>query len=127
MITGIEHFGICAQEPKALADWYIDHLDFRLVKELEEHRTYFIRAVNGVMVEIYPAKHPMQPIDNVHQGLRHLALSVTSVQAMSERLRLAGTEVPENTIVRTAAMQLAFFRDPEGNLLHLVERKEAIP
>jgi glyoxylase I family protein len=127
MIKGIEHVGLCAEDPKTLVDWYVKILGFRIVRALEEHNTYFIRAHDGGMLEIYPAQHPTDPVDNVHRGLRHIALSASTLDAEIGRLRSAGVTVPVDTIVITSDMALAFFRDPEGNLLHLVERKKQIP
>lgn len=127
MIKGIEHVGLCADDPHALADWYVAMLGFTIVRALEAHRTYFIRAQDGGMLEIYPAQHRVDAVDNVHRGLRHIALTVVDVNAGILRLRSAGVTVPDETIVRTPSMTLAFFSDPEGNLLHLVERTEPIP
>ena len=79
------------------------------------------------MLEIYPAQHSSDPVNNVHRGLRHIALSVSGIDAEIIRLRSAGVTVPEETIVVTPEMKLAFFRDPEGNLFHLVERTKDIP
>jgi len=127
MIKGMEHIGLCAGDPKALVDWYVKTLGFKIVRALEEQRTYFIRAQDGGMLEIYPAKHSDDPVDNVHRGLRHVALATSNLDAEIALLRSTGVAVPQETIVITPDMKLAFFRDPEGNLLHLVERKEEIP
>lgn len=127
MITGMEHVGLCARDPGGLADWYVSILGFRIVRALEERNTFFIRAPNGGLLEIYPAQHTTDPVDNVHQGVRHLALSASGLDAEVSRLRSAGVAVPPDTIVRGPDMALAFFRDPEGNLLHLVERTKDIP
>jgi len=127
MIEGMEHIGLCATDPKPLVDWYVNILGFRIVRALEEFRTYFIRAQDGGMLEVYPAKHTLEPVDNIHQGLRHVALSVSDLDAEVARLRSAGITVPAESTVTTSEMKLAFFRDPEGNLLHLVERTKGIP
>jgi glyoxylase I family protein len=127
MIKGMEHIGLCAQEPKTLADWYVRILGFRIVWALEERNTYFVRARDGGMIEIYPAQHPTDPMDNLHRGLRHIALSVSHLDAEIRRLRSAGVTLPEDMLVRTSDLNLAFFRDPEGNLLHLVQRNNEIP
>ena len=127
MITAMEHIGLCANDPKLLVQWYVDILGFRIVRALEQNRTYFIRAPHGGMLEVYPARHHQEQVDNVHSGLRHIALSVTNLEKEVERLRSVGVAVPQDTMVVTPEMKLAFFRDPEGNLLHLVERKEQIP
>lgn len=123
----MEHLGVCAEHPKALADWYVNCLGFRIVRVVAEHNTYFIRAKDGSMLEVYPNKDRSDEVDNVHQGLCHIALSVTDLSAEVERLRSSGVVVPVESLVITPEMKLAFFRDPEGNLLHLVERAEEIP
>ncbi len=127
MINGMEHVGLCASDPKGLVAWYMTTLGFTIVRALEEQRTYFVRVQGGGMLEIYPARYPADPEDNVHRGLRHIALSVSGIEAEIACLRSAGVAVPEETIVITSEMKLAFFRDPEGNLLHLVERTKEIP
>ena len=127
MIHGLEHIGLCASDPKGLVVWYTNALNFTIVRALEEQRTYFLRAQGGGMLEIYPARQPTDAVDNVHRGLRHIAMSVSGIEAEIARLRSAGVNVPEETIVITPEMKLAFFRDPEGNLLHLVERTKEIP
>jgi len=127
MMKGVEHIGLCAQEPDNLARWYVEVLGFAVVRPLVEHKTYFIRAQNGGMLEIYPAKHPSPPVDNIHRGLRHIALSVAEIDREIDRIRSCGVDVPTDGIVTTPDMKLAFFRDPEGNLLHLVERTKEIP
>jgi glyoxylase I family protein len=127
MIQGIEHVGLCAEDPKRLVEWYVRVLGFRIVRTLEEHNTYFIRAHDGGMLEIYPAQRSTDPGDNIDRGLRHIALSASNLDVEIDRLRAAGVTVPDDTIVVTSDMRLAFFRDPEGNLLHFVERKKEIP
>jgi catechol-2,3-dioxygenase len=79
MIRGVEHIGLCAVTPKVLADWYCMVLGFRVVHAIEDRSTYFIRSQNGGMLEIYPAQTPADPVDNLHRGLRHIALAVTDV------------------------------------------------
>ena len=127
MITGMEHIGLAASNPPILVEWYIKVLGFKLAHALLERRTYFIRAPHGGMIEVYPAQHESPPVDNVHRGLRHIALSVTDCDAVVTELRTQGVVVPEETRVSTGEMKLAFFQDPDGNLLHLVERRTEIP
>jgi glyoxylase I family protein len=127
MIKGIEHVGLCAEDPKMLVEWYVKVLGFRIVRALEEHCTYFIRAHDGGMLEVYPAREAADPVDNIRRGVRHIALSASDLNAEVGRLRSAGVTVPDDTMVVTSDMKLAFFRDPEGNLLHLVERTKEIP
>lgn len=127
MIRGIEHIGLCADEPTRLMEWYVNLLGFRVVRAADAKRTYFLRAPDGRMLEIYPSKHPTASESNAHRGLRHIALSAVDLDGELVRLRTAGVDVLADTVVTTPEMKLAFFRDPEGNLLHLVERAEEIP
>jgi glyoxylase I family protein len=122
MVHGIEHMGLSAQDPKRLADWYVSSLGFTVVHAIEERKTYFVRDEHGGMLEIYPSRVPVPPVDNLHSGYRHLAVAVTDFEMELKRLRDNGVSFPEESIVTTEVMKLAFFRDPEGNLLHLVER-----
>ena len=127
MIRGIEHIGLCAADPVALAEWYCSKLGFGVVHAIEDRKTFFVRAQNGGMLEIYPAKTTTQPVDNLHTGLRHIAVAVTDVHLEISLLRAKGIEIPDALIVTTPEMTIAFFRDPEGNLLHLVERRKELP
>ncbi len=127
MIRGLEHVGLCADDPATLVHWYVNVLGFRIVRAVEEKRTFFVRAPNGGMLEIYPSQRRSEPLDNVDRGLRHIALSTSDLALEVTRLRLGGVDVPAETIVVTPQLKLAFFRDPEGNLLHLVERNAEIP
>jgi len=62
-------------------------------------------------------------------GLRHIAFRVTDIEAVCERLRVAGvvplsppTIVPADVITHSAGHKvLCYFRDPDGVLLELAE------
>ena len=123
----MEHLGLCAVDPMKLTEWYVRVLGFRIVHSIEERRTYFVRAQNGGMLEIYPAKTATDPVDNLHKGLRHIAVAVTDLHREISLLRAKGLDIPDALIVTTPDMTIAFFRDPEGNLLHLVERRKELP
>ena len=74
------------------------------------------------MLEIYPATDQTVPVDNLHSGLRHLAIRVDDFESDYEYVVAHGAfPIPEMT-VRNEQMKLAFFKDPEGNLIHLVQR-----
>ena len=126
MILGIEHIGLCAQDPETLIEWYVRVLGFRIMLSMPERRTYFIQDRNIGMIEVYPSTAVTPQMDNVHSGLRHIAIAITGFEEELARLKKSGVDIPENMIVKTPSMKLAFFRDPEGNLLHLVEREHPL-
>jgi len=127
MVRGIEHVGLSAQDPKRLVDWYVSVLGFKVVHAIEERKTYFVRDESGGMLEIYPSNVEVAPVDNFHSGYRHLAITVVGFEEEVARLWGRGVSLLEEGIVTTQAIKLAFFHDPEGNLLHLVERRQPLP
>lgn len=122
MILGIEHTAIASFDPHRLADWYVQHLN--LVPLLDTGKTVYLQAANGVVLEFVHADAAPVPPSIRDAGLRHIAFSVANFDAVCEQLRVDGIELTGDPIV-TAGMRLQFFKDPEGNFLHLVER--AIP
>jgi glyoxylase I family protein len=126
MIRGIEHIGLCAHDPETLIEWYMRVLGFRIILSMPERRTYFIQDRNSGIIEIYPSTVVTPQMDNVHSGLRHIAIGITGFEEELTHLKNNGVDIPENMIVQTSSMRLAFFRDPEGNLLHLVEREHPL-
>ena len=62
MIDGIEHIAICARDTKALADWYVQTFDFKVVLD-NGAGTYFVKAPGGAVFEIMKFKSGVQPLD----------------------------------------------------------------
>ena len=119
MIQGIEHTAIASKDIASLADWYVDVLGF--VVNYQSPNAIFIRTANGAMIELIHAEG-----DRPHQalktpGIRHLALTVTDFDAAYHRLQSKNVaflgEPQESKGNRTV-----FFTDPEGNILHLLQR-----
>jgi glyoxylase I family protein len=124
MFTGIEHFAIASPNPKALADWYVDTLEFRL--NFEYQGNYFVRAKNGGMIEIMPAEGPVPETQFRTPGLRHIAISVEDFDQAHAHLQAKGVKFTGAPYVN-AGNRLVFFKDPDGNLVHLIERETELP
>ena len=127
MFPGIEHTAIASPDPERLAQWYVQHLDFTVNFRAAGSRTVFVRAADGSMIEIIEAKAaPSESPEMRAPGLRHLAIQVTDFAAALGRLEAQGVQflgAPETTNGNT----IAFFRDCDGNLLHLLHREKALP
>jgi catechol 2,3-dioxygenase-like lactoylglutathione lyase family enzyme len=59
--------------------------------------------------------------DDRQLGVRHLAFYVGDVDAEAERLRAAGVELDIEPMTATGDVRLAFFRDPDGAQLELLD------
>lgn len=75
------------------------------------------------MIEIYQADSSLgETGDNKLGGWRHVALRVASIEAAKTDLEKRGVQFPEPVKPAGGGGHVLFFKDPEGNLLHLVER-----
>lgn len=125
----IEHLGFAAADPASLADWYCRVLDGRLVwNNGATPPALFVELPGSLVLEIYPSasRAPETGLNHV-AGFRHLALRVEDIDAA--RVVLESRGVQFNDVVKPAGGggRVLFFRDPEGNLLHLVDRPLEAP
>jgi len=127
MVTGIEHVAIASPDPLRLALWYVEHLDFVINYQPASSKTVFIKAADGSMIEIIESAPDTVPAAGMNPaGLRHLALTVADFPAVYARLK--GKNVRFLTDAQTTnGSSLAFFTDPDGNILHLLHRETPLP
>ncbi len=124
MVQGIEHTAIASPDPAALAQWYVDTLGF--VINYKGSTAYFVKAPNGTMIEIIPAEGEQGPNTLKSPGLRHLALTVTDFEnayATLKRNNVSFLSEPQES----KGNKVVFFTDPEGNILHLLQRATPLP
>lgn len=123
MIKGIEHFGICAMNTDALKDWYVKLFGFKVVYENNKSpKTYFLAVNDGSMIEIYPANESSGSYNNKVQGHRHIALIPENFDEVCKALDENNVEIIEKAAVSATGVKTIFFKDIEGNVLHLIDR-----
>jgi glyoxylase I family protein len=120
----VEHLGLPARDPAALKEWYCRVLGAELVYDNgKTPPAYFLRMADGLMLEIYEGDFALkETADNKLNGFRHLALRVDSIEAAKNLLLERGVKFPELPKPAGGGGRVLFFSDPEGNLLHFVER-----
>lgn len=120
----IEHLGLAAENPVALRDWYVRVLGARQVLELaQEPPAFMLELPGGLWLEIFQADFALTETgDNKLRGWRHLAVRVDDLATAKAGLEARGVIFPENAKPAGGGGRVLFFKDPEGNLLHLVER-----
>jgi len=125
MISGIEHLAIASPDPGRLAQWYVDHLDFVVNYRSSRSKTVFVKAPNGVMIEMIESRNEPAQAHMKDAGLRHIAIAVKDFPAAHARLRDAGVKFltePETS----GGNSVVFFSDCDGNILHLLHRQKPI-
>lgn len=119
LIKGVEHVAIATTNPQSLAHWYVENLNF--VELLDTGATVYIKSPNSVLLEFVKADQvPARPQVR-DAGVRHIAFAVDDLEAAHAQLKSTGVDF-EAAPIALPGMRLFFFRDPEGNHLHLVQR-----
>lgn len=124
MFKGLEHTAIASPDPLQLANWYVQHLDFRI--NFEYAGNYFVKAADGSMLEIIPSEGERMPQKLTDPGIRHLAIAVDDFEASHNRLKSSGVTFLTEVLNRQGN-RLIFFTDYDGNILHLIQREKPLP
>jgi glyoxylase I family protein len=127
MFSGFEHTAIAAYDSKNLADWYIRMFNLQVVHNNgKTPPTYLLKAPDGSVIEILPATSGERiTYDQTQPGLRHVALTVTDFDAALAYLKEQGVGQFFDSR-QSEESRLIFFRDPEGNVLHLMWRAKPL-
>ncbi len=119
----VEHIAIPAADPAALKDWYERVLGAKAVWDNDQIPPTCLLSLANVWFEIYQADAQLlERGNNKLAGFRHLALRVTSLDAAKAELEAFDVKFTEEVRPAAGGGKVLFFKDAEGNLLHLVER-----
>jgi glyoxylase I family protein len=124
MFVGLEHTAIASPSPAKLAQWYVDHLGFRI--NFEYDGNYFVRGANGGMLEIIPSEGARAGQKMRDEGIRHLAIEVTDFDGAHAALKAQGVNFTGEAYVNQGN-RLVFFTDCDGNFVHLIQRPKPLP
>jgi glyoxylase I family protein len=124
MFLGLEHTAIATPNPEKLAQWYVDHLGFRINHHYENY--YFARAANGAVLEFIPSEGPRADQKDRDPGIRHLAIEVSDFDGAYAALRAKGVQFV-NEPYAIGSNRMVFFTDGDGNLVHLIKREKPLP
>jgi glyoxylase I family protein len=120
----LEHLGLSARDPATLKNWYVQALGANVVFDQAQPPMFLLSVPGGVMIEIYAGDFGLEETANNRlNGWRHIALRVDSIEAAKTVLEERGVRFGEEIKPAGGGGRVLFFQDPEGNLLHLVERE----
>lgn len=124
MVLGMEHLAVVSEDTAALKDWYLEAFGGKIVYD-NGKGTYFLAFPNGDMIEFIMAEKPAPEDEPKMAGIRHIALAVDEpgFDELVAKLK-ADSKVKEVTDVSVSAkgIKTYFFRDPDGNIMHLIYR-----
>ena len=124
----LEHTAFPVQDPVQVANWYVEHLGMRIVRQTgAPTHTHFLADEAGSVFEIY--NNPQVAVPDylrMHPLLLHLAFGVDDMRATWNRLVAVGASVVEKPTPMPNGDILCMLRDPWGLALQLVKRHEPL-
>jgi len=123
----LEHVAINVEDPAAMAKWYCENLDMKIIRKGEPPvNMHFISDAGGnMMLEIYnnppdtvPDYPSMDPLS------LHIAFMVDDVNAICKKLIAAGASIAVDVNITPAGDEIAMLRDPWGVPIQFVKRAE---
>ncbi len=121
-----EHFAINVPDTRAVADWYIEHMNLKPLRRMktEPYTTFLADSDGRVVVELY--SNPTQPFPDYnarHPLVFHWAFVSADPEKDSKRLIEAGASFEEK-VEPAPGTELIMLRDPFGIPLQLCKRSE---
>jgi catechol 2,3-dioxygenase-like lactoylglutathione lyase family enzyme len=128
-IIQLHHVTLSVSNAEQVSKWYSDVLGFKIRDRftLTPPRGGKIQVVRvgipGLQMNISQFKGSVSPNrQGERQGWRHLALQVASVDRSYQQLRAKGVQfLGEPFTYKLPGYRIAFFHDPEGNILELYQ------
>lgn len=127
MLNSIHHAAIiCSDYPKSKR-FYVSTLGLEVIDEhYRAERDSFkldLKLPDGAQIELFSFPNsPERPSYPEALGLRHLAFSVTSVEAVRDYLLSQDVEVEPIRVDEYTNRKFTFFSDPDGLPLELYEQ-----
>ncbi len=130
MIKGLEHVALVTTDVERAARFFVEKLGFRETGRLETTHsgTIIFVSLGGAEVELFgngkPRDPDAPPFGSEEVGYRHIALLVDSVDEEYDRLKSLGVEFFMDPTTVESGLRLAFFKDPDGNPIELLQKPE---
>ena len=121
----LEHVGLNVADPVKAAQWYVDNLGMKILREgpAPIHARFLADTAGNMMLELY--HNPPEAVPNyaaMDPLLLHVAFTVEDVEAIRSKLIAAGATAVDEVTTTPAGDKLAMLRDPWGLAIQFVRR-----
>ena len=121
----IEHFALNVPDPAAMARWYVEHLQMKVLRRLTEAPfTHFIADRSGrAVLELYHQSKAVIPdYPSFDPLVLHIAFKAEDVAGARQRLLAAGATPAGDVVTTPTGDVMTFVRDPWGVAIQFVKR-----
>lgn len=121
-IKSIDHPAVAAENVETLSNWYCDVLGFEVIFK-DARPIWLLKAPDGVILEILPNDgNPRPTRTNLTLGWSHVAFGVDDIETGIAHLDTFNVVWTSPLSPATGGGKVRTFKDPEGNVLQLVQR-----
>jgi lactoylglutathione lyase len=120
-----DHVHLRSPDPEATAQWFERMLGAEVIRSTQQGKPRIDLKLGGARVFIAP----VAPGDGVnpapvtpYQGLDHIGLSVTELDAIAAELKAKGVEFTKPPQTPRPGIRICFLRGPQGISIELLER-----
>ncbi|MCU0915183.1 MAG: VOC family protein [Planctomycetes bacterium] len=123
----LEHVGLNVADPIKAAQWYVDNLGMKVLREgpPPANARFLADGAGNMMIELY--HNPPEAVPNyaaMDPLLLHVAFQVEDVDAIRSKLLGAGATAVGEVTTTEAGDKLAMLRDPWGLAIQFVRRAD---
>jgi glyoxylase I family protein len=121
----LEHVAINVEDPAAMATWYCDNLDMKVVRKgpPPANMRFISDAGGNMMLELYnnpPDEVPDYP--SMNPLSLHIAFMVDDVKAIIKKLIAAGATIAVDLNITEAGDEIVILRDSWGVPIQFIKR-----
>jgi glyoxylase I family protein len=124
----INHIAFRCRNLAAQEAFYAKHFGFKRCRTFRrgEPGEFFMMMAGNARLEFFPIHDAARPEDKGGEqsiGFRHLAFNVPKLETIQDLLRADGIEFDSLSELGNMwpGFRIAFFKDPEGNIIELME------
>ena len=127
MVNGMEHLAVISKDTVKIKDWYQKMFGGEVVYD-NGKGTYFLAFPDKSMIEFIKSDLDNGTNELKTGGIRHIALGVSKEEfdPTVAKLREENVEVLTEVSESSSGIKTFFFRDIDGNILHLIYRPDPL-
>ncbi|MFW5992033.1 MAG: VOC family protein [Halanaerobiaceae bacterium] len=127
MIKDFDHVTITVSDLERSVQFYRDILGLKVAGMLEQNdgnfKLVYLKAGDTLLELFYFTEKgdPLPGTEDIDIGIKHFGFKVESVDEVTRKLKEQDVEFTLEPLDATGGVRIAFFKDPDGVLLEIVE------